>query len=92
MGFMKKLFWFWDNSIAQIEALQTIFEKYKWSYLVDNIEDTVWEKFVFISAMASATSYLNKNAGEILTSQSGRNLYVSLLNEITMIYFRFVKA
>ena len=87
MGFYEKLFFGSESaSIARMKALQAIFENANIeSYLVDNIEDTVWEKFVFISAMASATSYLNKNAGEILASQSGRNLYVSLLNEITMI-------
>lgn len=35
--------------------------------------------------MASATSYLNQNIGEILATQTGKNLYVSLLNEITML-------
>ncbi|MDN3672744.1 2-dehydropantoate 2-reductase [Flavobacterium branchiarum] len=87
VGVYEKLFFGSDSaSIYKMKALQTIFENAKIeSYLVENIEDTVWEKFVFISSLASATSYLNQNIGEILESAAGRNLYVSLLNEITMI-------
>ena len=73
-------------TIATLNKLQSIFEKASIeSYLVDDIEETVWEKFIFISALASATSYLNQNIGAILNSQSSRAVYVSLLNEITMI-------
>jgi 2-dehydropantoate 2-reductase len=87
IGIYEKLFFGSDSvSVYKMKALQTIFQNAKIeSYLVDAIEDTVWEKFVFISSLASATSYLNQNIGEILESASGRNLYVSLLNEITMI-------
>ena len=73
-------------SIATLNKLQAIFKSAGIeSYLVDDIEETVWEKFIFISALASATSYLNQNIGEILATQTGKNLYVSLLNEITML-------
>jgi 2-dehydropantoate 2-reductase len=53
--------------------------------LVENIEETVWEKFVFISALASATCYLDQNIGEILNSNIGRSFYVDLLSEVTML-------
>lgn len=73
-------------SISKLKALQAIFKKAAIdSCLVDAIEETVWEKFVFISALASATSYLNQNIGEILNSDSSRKFYVALLNEITML-------
>jgi 2-dehydropantoate 2-reductase len=73
-------------SISKMNALQTIFKNASIeSYLVDTIEETVWEKFIYISALASATSYLNQNIGELLNTESSRKLYVSLLNEITMI-------
>jgi 2-dehydropantoate 2-reductase len=72
--------------IAVLNKLQKILKKASIeSYLVDTIEETVWEKFVFISALASATSYLDQNIGGILNSQSSRDVYLSLLNEITMI-------
>jgi 2-dehydropantoate 2-reductase len=87
MGIYEKLFFGSATApIASLNKLQTIFKKASIeSYLVDDIEETVWEKFIFISALASATSYLNQNIGEILSSQSSREVYVSLLNEITMI-------
>ena len=72
--------------ISKLKALQSIFEKASIeSYLVDTIEETVWEKFIFISALASATSYLNQNIGEIIENQKSRAIYLELLNEITMI-------
>ena len=87
MGTYEKLFFGSATApIASLNKLQSIFEKASIeSYLVDDIEETVWEKFIFISALASATSYLDQNIGEILDSQSSRRVYVSLLNEITMI-------
>jgi 2-dehydropantoate 2-reductase len=73
-------------SIYKLNALQSILKKANIdSQLVEAIEETVWEKFIFISALASATSYLNQNIGEILESESSRKFYFSLLNEITMI-------
>ena len=72
--------------ITKLKALQSIFEKASIeSYFVDEIEETVWEKFIFISALASATSYLNQNIGEIINNQKSRAIYLELLNEITMI-------
>jgi 2-dehydropantoate 2-reductase len=87
VGPYEKLFFGSETaSISKMKALQTIFENASIeSYLVDAIEETVWEKFIFISALASATSYLNQNIGELLNTESSRKLYVSLLNEITMI-------
>jgi 2-dehydropantoate 2-reductase len=87
LGAYEKLFFGSETaSVYKMKALQAIFENAAiQSELVDNIEDTVWEKFVFISSLASATSYLNQNIGQILESGASRNLYVSLLNEIIMI-------
>jgi 2-dehydropantoate 2-reductase len=82
----KLLFGSRTASIYKLKALQSIFKKALIeSYLVDDIEETVWEKFIFISALASATSYLNQNIGEILENEFSRKFYVSLLNEISMI-------
>jgi 2-dehydropantoate 2-reductase len=85
MGPYEKLF-FGSNSDSKIAALQSIFEKAKIeSYLVENIEETVWEKFIFISALASATSYLNQNIGQILSNSESKQVYISLLNEIALV-------
>jgi len=87
MGPYEKLYFGSDTApIGRLKALQTIFKNASVeSYLVDNIVETVWEKFIFISALASATSYLNQNIGEIINSNSSRAVYVELLNEITML-------
>ena len=87
IGPYEKLF-FGSKSTAdsQVTALQSIFERAKIeSYLVENIEETVWEKFIFISALALATSYLNQNIGQILSNSESKQVYLSLLNEITLI-------
>ena len=84
IGFYEKLF-FGSNTVSdsKLNELQSIFEKAKIeSYLVENIEETVWEKFIFISALASATSYLNQNIGEILSKKKSKAVYVELLHEI----------
>lgn len=72
--------------ISRLTELQSIFENANIeSYLVENIEETVWEKFIFISALASATSYLNQNIGGILNNPEYKKFYISLLNEITAV-------
>jgi 2-dehydropantoate 2-reductase len=86
--FEKLFFGSKDASVSKMNELQSIFKKASIeSYLVDAIEETVWEKFIFISALASATSYLNQNIGEILNSASNKTFYVSLLNEIASVAF-----
>ncbi|PVX47809.1 ketopantoate reductase [Flavobacterium sp. 103] len=87
MGPYEKLF-FGSKSTkdSRITTLQSIFEKAKIeSYFVTNIEETVWEKFIFISALASATSYLNQNIGQILSNSESKQVYISLLNEIALV-------
>ncbi|MDD2674948.1 MAG: 2-dehydropantoate 2-reductase [Flavobacterium sp.] len=87
IGHYEKLFFGSKNtSISSLKELQSIFEKASVeSYLVENIEETVWEKFIFISALASVTSYLNENIGGILNNPDNKAIYISLLNEITAV-------
>jgi 2-dehydropantoate 2-reductase len=47
----------------------------------ENILLTIWEKFVFISSIATITSYLDATVGKVLSSQSNKNLLHTLLNE-----------
>ena len=86
-GIFNKLFF--GSQLApmiRVKELQSIFVNAKIdSYLVEEIEEKVWEKFIFISALASATSYLNQNIGQIIANTDCRAIYVDLLNEITMI-------
>lgn len=55
------------------------------AFLHENIETVVWQKFVFISAIASLTSYLNTGIGNILSDPAHKELLLSLLNEITAV-------
>ncbi len=87
LGHFEKLF-FGSNTIpiSKLNALQTLLKNAEIeSYLSHTIEETVWEKFIFISPLASATSYLNQNIGEIINTESSRKFYVDLLHEITMV-------
>ena len=87
IGFYEKLFFGSKTaSISKLNELQSIFQKAKIeSYLVENIEETVWKKFIFISALASVTSYLNQNIGQILSNSDAKAIYVELLKEIEMV-------
>ena len=84
IGFFEKLFFGSKTaSVYKLQELNSIFQKAKIeSHLVENIEETVWEKFIFISALASATSYLNQNIGEILNNPKSKQIYIELLKEI----------
>lgn len=86
-GPFEKLF-FGSTTVSKstLSELQSIFEKAAIeSYLVDHIEETVWEKFIFISPLASATSFLNTNIAGILNVPSNKAIYVELLHEITSV-------
>ncbi|WP_202702990.1 ketopantoate reductase family protein [Flavobacterium sp. UGB4466] len=84
MGFYEKLFFGSKTvSTSKLEELQQIFQQARIeSYWVENIEETVWEKFIFISALATTTSYLNQNIGEIRDNPDTMSVYVGLVHEI----------
>lgn len=54
-------------------------------FLSDRIDEVVWEKYVFISAIASLTSYLDVSIGKILDTAENRSILLSLLEEITSV-------
>lgn len=56
--------------------------------LKDDIDKTIWEKFIFISSLATLTSYLDTNAGGINSSAENQKLLSDLIAEVT----RFAKA
>lgn len=51
-------------------------------FLHDNIRHVVWEKFIFISTIASLTSYLDVCIGKILESETSRSLLEQLMDEM----------
>jgi len=50
-----------------------------------DIEKVVWEKYLFISPLASATSYLNKTFGQVLEDDSSSQLLEGLLKEVELV-------
>lgn len=48
----------------------------------DNIETIVWEKFIFLSPLATISSYYQKSIGEILSNKKIKNELIELLKEI----------
>jgi 2-dehydropantoate 2-reductase len=51
--------------------------------LSQDIEKTIWEKFIFISSLATLTSTLDKTVGEILSSKENRQTLIDLIAEVS---------
>lgn len=51
----------------------------------DNITIRLWEKFFFISALATATSYFNSSIGDILSSYEKKQFLIGLMLELKSI-------
>jgi len=51
--------------------------------LSQEISKVIWEKFIFLSCIATATSYLNKTVGKLLTEN--KNLLIDLIKEVTTV-------
>jgi 2-dehydropantoate 2-reductase len=52
------------------------------AFLSDNILKTVWEKFLFISPLASLTSYLDLPIGPIIKNEEHKKMLLELINEL----------
>ena len=50
--------------------------------LSNNIKRTIWEKFLFISPLATLTTYLKSPIGVILANKDSQNLLKGLLSEL----------
>ncbi len=53
--------------------------------LSEDIDKTVWEKFIFISALATMTAYANQHVGELVRSSESLELVSDLISEVTAI-------
>lgn len=83
-GNIQKLFFGSDNSTNEsLQFLERILlDANIEANLSANIVSVVWEKFIFISATASATSYFNNCIGEILSDVEKRNTLIKLIDEV----------
>ena len=52
------------------------------AFLSENISETIWEKFFFISMIATLTSYFDLGIGYIINNHEGRELLLNLLSEL----------
>ncbi len=52
------------------------------AHVSDDIAKTMWEKFLFISIIATLTSYLDCSIGEILRDRNHESLLQNLLSEV----------
>ncbi len=84
-GNIQKLF-FGSNLVqdSQSLALEQILQSAGIdAYSCDDIQSIVWEKFAFISPLATATTYFNMNIGDVLTYHKAELL--QLISEIVQI-------
>ena len=51
-------------------------------YLTETIQKTIWQKYMFISSIASLTCYLNKSIGEIFENKEWTKMLTNLLQEV----------
>lgn len=52
------------------------------THLSKNIQQTMWEKFLFISPIATLTSYLDRCLGEILSREEDKQQLIGLMAEL----------
>jgi len=69
-----------DESLMKWERLMTDAGlEATWSA---NITQVVWEKFIFLSPTATATSYFDKNLGEVRSTPACREAFAQLVDEV----------
>lgn len=87
LGNIKKLFFGVEGSSdARLYALENILWKAGVAVtLTPHIEKVIWEKFVFISVMATATTYFDAPVGSILADTDKRNTVTALVNEVAQV-------
>lgn len=77
---------YFGSGKAEDEKLQMVERLFRASgidaHFSADIEARIWEKFLFISALAASTSYLNARIGEIMGNPEYKKLFDDLLAEI----------
>jgi 2-dehydropantoate 2-reductase len=75
-----------DGTKAKLDqALQLFKEAGINATLSQNIKQTIWEKYLFISTIATLTSYLDASIGAISAKQESMDLLHSLLQELIQV-------
>ncbi len=83
LGNIQKLFFgAQGQSDTRLELLEDVFKQAGIeSTLSSNIETIIWEKFIFISAMAMVTTYFDESVGPILSDKAKRRTIKQLVQE-----------
>ncbi|MGW9686288.1 ketopantoate reductase family protein [Flagellimonas sp. 2504JD1-5] len=86
-GNIKKLFFGVEGiSDPRLEVLEKLFQEAGVEVtLTPQIEKVIWEKFVFISVTATATTYFDEPVGPIVADTDKRNTVIALVNEVAQI-------
>lgn len=70
----------------RIERLKTVFQDTKAEFVLsEEINQDMWHKYLFITAMSGVTSLMESPIGPIREIESGQQIISALLNEISMI-------
>ncbi|WP_136465239.1 ketopantoate reductase family protein [Flagellimonas onchidii] len=87
LGNIKKLFFGVEGlSDARLDTLEKLFQEAGVEVtLTPQIKKVIWEKFVFISVMATATAYFDEPVGPIVADTDKRNTVIALVNEAVQI-------
>ncbi|MFT5916605.1 MAG: 2-dehydropantoate 2-reductase [Flammeovirgaceae bacterium] len=86
-GNIQKLFFGLDDyTNPELNRLENLFKEAGLEARKSNkISSIIWEKFIFISALATATSYFNCNIGELLNSEEKLETFEVLVEEVVQI-------
>lgn len=67
----------------KLRRVETIFKETGIeAHLAEDIAAKIWEKFIFISSIAAATTYLNSTIREVVENDESKNLLFDLVAEI----------
>ena len=55
------------------------------AFLSSDIQQTLWEKFLFLSSLANMTTYMNMPVGKVLEDEEGKKTLIELVNELKLI-------
>ncbi|HRK27376.1 MAG TPA: 2-dehydropantoate 2-reductase [Chitinophagales bacterium] len=83
-GNIQKLYFGLDNFVNdRLLLLESLFKKANIeAYLSKNISKVIWEKFIFLSPTATATSYFDNCIGELIADNEKLTTTVALIEEV----------
>lgn len=87
LGNSEQLFFGLDNhSGCGLSLLERVLQAARIkAVLAGNIQEVIWEKFIFLAPLATATSYFDMTIGEILDSETAKSVLWKLLEEVVQL-------